>query len=206
MEVLATLLADSLGGEDDASFGRRDIAYGTRRLNSLLLSLGSEESAIASDPSTKKDVGTLSIVKCQKVRAMMLQASQGEGETAALGPSPLEADRIGSFADMSAALASNASPADGAGPVNRLAWSMREFVEWADADVSSARAFWLPPEWSVASWRSAGSIGICSTQTKIPRSATGSSPTRGGGHQIGPDHGRAFQETSTPNYPCAPYL
>ncbi|KAL7541199.1 hypothetical protein ACHAXR_010719 [Thalassiosira sp. AJA248-18] len=125
VEVLATLLVASMG-KDDSPGG----AYGTQRLTQRLIELLRENNVDTSDQSSK-EVNTLSSMKCQGVRETLLQASQDGGEKAPPSAfSETEIDQIGDFAELSSALSDNASLPNG--EAVRLAWSMHDFVEWAE--------------------------------------------------------------------------
>jgi len=141
VEVLATMLAESM--EDGTSSGRNNNAYGTRRLNGMLSLPGGEKpETTVLDQLSKEDANTPSSVKCQNVSAMLLQASRGDTGTttttaAPSGLPPQVTEQFAKFAELSTAIVKNSSLANNAGEATaRLAWSMREFVEWADVAIN----------------------------------------------------------------------
>jgi len=119
VEVLISLVADSQGS-----------ASGTHRMKSVV-SFGED---LEIPDQSSKEVHTLSSMKCQKVSAMLLQASKNRrGATMASLPTK-ETDQVGTFVELSTALTNNSSLSNG--EVVRLAWSMKEFVEWADIAIN----------------------------------------------------------------------
>jgi len=132
VEVLSTILAESLGGKDVSPQGSS--AYGTGKLNNLLSPNGQIDT---SDRSSKEDINTLSSMKCQKMSAMLHHEATQEGQIPSATLSPQEKDQLGTFVEFSTALTNNSSSLSD-GETVRLAWSQKEFVEWADLAINEA--------------------------------------------------------------------
>jgi ubiquitin C-terminal hydrolase len=139
MEVLAALLAESLDGGWHRHYSRDSGVYGTKRLTSLLESNGGSVETTRDQSSTEAVAGAY--MKCQKVSAMLLRASQDGGTpTAPADISPSELHRIGKFVELSTSLGSTDSVAaldhnltlSNWDEAVRLSWSMKDFAEWAN--------------------------------------------------------------------------